>query len=151
MDIEIIRLEQSHIPDMVTLEVTCFSTPWSENLITQELRQPYAYYWGAVVDGCLVGYAGLNVILEEGHITNVAVDPEARRKGIGAALMSTLVAFAKEHTLAFLTLEVREGNNAAIRLYEQFGFLRCGVRPDYYELPKEAALLMTLFFPMEDL
>ena len=93
-------------------------------------------------DGGLLGYAGLHVVLDEGYIDNVAVDPACRRQGIADALIDTFVRFGAAR-LAFLTLEVRAGNAPAIALYEKHGFYEVGRRKGYYDDPKEDAILMT--------
>ena len=93
--------------------------------------------------GKVVGYAGLLVVADEGYITNVAVFPEYRRRGVAAQLLSVFENFARGNHLAFLTLEVRPSNTAAIALYESFGFRQAGRRKNYYDLPKEDALILT--------
>ena len=93
--------------------------------------------------GKVVGYAGLLVVADEGYITNVAVFPEYRRRGVAAQLLSVFENFARGNRLAFLTLEVRPSNTAAIALYESFGFQQAGRRKNYYDLPKEDALILT--------
>jgi len=96
-------------------------------------------------DGIVLGYVGLMFVLDEGYISNVAVAPEERRQGVADALISALVDRTR-NKLAFLTLEVRESNAAAISLYKKHGFEIVGNRKNYYERPRESALLMTLFF-----
>ena len=90
----------------------------------------------------VLGYAGLHAVLDEGYIDNVAVAPEYRRQGIADALIGAFTRFG-EARLAFLTLEVRAGNDPAITLYEKHGFYEVGRRKDYYDDPKEDAVLMT--------
>ena len=96
-----------------------------------------------------VGYAGLLVVADEGYITNVAVDPSCRRQGVAAQLLQVFDNFAKGNHLAFLTLEVRPSNAAAIALYEGFGFREVGRRRNYYDLPKEDALILTKYYTEE--
>ena len=97
-------------------------------------------------DGTLLGYAGLLVVLDEGYITNVAVRPAYRRQGIASDLLGVFERFARGHQLTFLTLEVRASNAPAIALYEKYGFQRAGVRPNYYQSPREDAIIMTREF-----
>ena len=97
-------------------------------------------------DGTLLGYAGLLVVLDEGYITNVAVRPECRRNGIAQKLLQVFLDFAQAHKLAFLTLEVRASNYGAIALYGSRGFRSMGRRKNYYEHPKEDAIIMTKEF-----
>jgi ribosomal-protein-alanine N-acetyltransferase len=94
----------------------------------------------------VVGYAGVQVILDEGYITNIAVRPECRRQGIAAKLLQVFMDFAKANQLSFLTLEVRASNYDAIALYGSRGFRSMGRRKNYYEHPREDALIMTREF-----
>jgi ribosomal-protein-alanine N-acetyltransferase len=128
---------------MSELEKQCFSLPWSLKAITAELKNPIARYYGAFSEGRLIGYAGIQVIVDEGHITNIAADPAHRRKGVADALMTELTALAGERKLSFMTLEVRESNLPAIGLYKKYGFSVAGIRPGYYDEPKEDAVIMT--------
>ena len=98
------------------------------------------------VSGRVLGYAGLMVVADEGYITNVAVFPEYRRQGIAAQILQVFLQFAAANHLAFLTLEVRPSNAAAIALYQGFGFEEVGRRKNYYDLPKEDALILTKYF-----
>ena len=96
--------------------------------------------------GKVAGYAGLQVILDEGYITNVAVRPECRRNGIAGKLLQVFLDFGQANHLAFLTLEVRASNYDAIALYGSRGFRSVGRRKNYYEHPKEDAIIMTKEF-----
>ena len=98
----------------------------------------------------VIGYAGLLVAADEGYITNVAVDPSRRRQGVAAQLLQVFDNFARGNRLAFLTLEVRPSNAAAIALYRGFGFREVGRRRNYYDLPKEDALILTRTFEEDD-
>lgn len=133
------RLKPEHAKEMSEIESRCFSMPWSLYSCENELKHDYAYYWGAFADNVLIGYAGLNIVVDEGHITNVAVLPEYRRQGIARVLIDIML----RCDLRLFTLEVRESNTAAISLYENFGFLVLGKRKGYYDKPKEDALIMT--------
>jgi len=140
----IVRLEERHLPEAAEIEKLCFSMPWSVEMLRGELKAPFTHYFAAVDDhGRVLGYAGMQAILDEGYITNIAVAPSARRLGIASALLGRLLDLGRELNLAFLTLEVRESNVPAISLYEKFGFKVVGKRKNYYEKPKEDALLMT--------
>ena len=143
---EIVPMDRSHIPQVVQLEQTCFSVPWTESMLTDALFDPQASFIVAEDDeGNVLGYAGLHVILDEGYIDNVAVEPDARRHGVGSALLEVFCRFGAAN-LAFLTLEVRASNHAAIGLYEKHGFHRAGLRPGYYQKPREDAVIMTREF-----
>lgn len=128
---------------MAELEKRCFSLPWSLAAVKEELKNPAGCYFGAFAGGGLIGYAGMQVILDEGYITNIAVSPEHRRGGVADRLMAELAALARKRELSFLTLEVRESNHPAIGLYKKYGFAAVGMRPGYYDQPKEDAVIMT--------
>lgn len=146
---QIVPMDRSHIPQIEKLEQTCFSVPWTENMLTDALFDPQASFIVAEDDeGNVVGYAGLHVVLDEGYIDNVAVEPDARRHGVGSALLEVFCRFGAAN-LAFLTLEVRASNEAAIGLYEKHGFHRAGLRQGYYQKPKEDAVIMTREFSHE--
>lgn len=146
---ELVKLTADHIPQMVELEKICFSLPWTADMIRSELNNPSCLYLAAVDGDTLAGYIGVQTVLDEGYINNVAVRPEYRRKGIAAALISLLIDEARAIGLAFMTLEVRESNAPAIALYEKLGFTTVGRRKNYYEKPREDAILMTIFFTKE--
>ena len=135
------------IPKVAAIERQCFPDPWSERMLREHLDNQCAAAIAAVgEDGTLLGYAGLLVVLDEGYITNVAVRPAYRRQGIASDLLGVFERFARGHQLAFLTLEVRASNAAAIALYEKMGYARVGVRKNYYEHPREDAVIMTREF-----
>jgi len=99
-------------------------------------------YMVAVKDGLVVGFAGMWIILDEAHITNIAVHPEYRGFGIGTMLMESLISICKIENVIGITLEVRVSNQRAINLYKKFGFVEEGIRKAYYEDNKEDALIM---------
>jgi len=145
--VRIVPMNGDHLDEVAELERICFSTPWSRNMLAEELENDCAAFLTALDDGGkVVGYAGLQVVLDEGYITNVAVRPECRRKGVAAALLQVFLDFALAHRLAFLTLEVRASNYRAIALYGRRGFRSVGRRRNYYEHPKEDAIIMTREF-----
>ena len=144
---EIVPMDRSHIPQVAALEKECFSSPWSEAMLEDALFDPQASFIVAEdEEGNILGYAGLHVILDEGYIDNVAVERDARRHGVASALLDVFCRFGAA-TLAFLTLEVRASNAPAIALYEKYGFQRAGLRPKYYDKPREDAVIMTREFP----
>ena len=140
------RMDLTHLLSAVELEKECFSVPWTAEMFLAELSDPHCVYYAAEEDGRLIGYAGMQFVLDEGYINNIAVSPLYRRRGIASALMDRLICSARGLSLAFLTLEVRCGNSSAVSLYEKYGFERVGLRRGYYDKPREDALLMTLFF-----
>ncbi|MBQ9459214.1 MAG: ribosomal protein S18-alanine N-acetyltransferase [Oscillospiraceae bacterium] len=146
--VNITLMTYDHLDEVAALERVCFSDPWSRNTLAEAIGNDMSAYLVALdpEDGSVVGYAGLYVVLDEGYITNVAVRPESRRGGVASALLDVLVNFARGNALSFLTLEVRASNYAAIALYGSRGFRERGRRKNYYEHPKEDALIMTREF-----
>jgi ribosomal-protein-alanine N-acetyltransferase len=141
--IEIERMTSENVGFAAGLERLCFSRPWSPEAIAYELGNPLAVYLVAMLDGSPAGYAGMHDIAGEGYITNVAVSPGHRRKGVASALVGALNKYGEENGLGLLTLEVREGNLAARALYAGFGFVPAGRRRAFYEAPTEDAIIMT--------
>lgn len=142
----IVPMDRSHIPQIAALERECFSTPWTENMLEDALFDSQASFIVAEAeDGSILGYAGLHVIVDEGYIDNIAVEEAARRHGVASALLDVYCRFGAVN-LAFLTLEVRKSNLPAIALYEKFGFQQAGLRPGYYQHPREDAVIMTREF-----
>ena len=149
--VKIVPMAAEHLDRLEQLERMCFSRPWSKKMLAEELDNQCAAFLVAVEPETekAVGYAGLLVVADEGYITNVAVDPSCRRQGVAAQLLQVFDNFAKGNHLAFLTLEVRPSNAAAIALYEGFGFREVGRRRNYYDLPKEDALILTKYYTEE--
>jgi len=143
MEYNIVDFDKSYITQAAALERECFSMPWSEGMIAEELEGGGGHYIAALSGGRLIGYAGMRAVLDEGYITNVAVAPDFRRRGVARALIGALETWARERDLAFLTLEVRVSNDAALALYRGLGFEEAGVRPGYYIKPDEDAIIMT--------
>lgn len=148
MSVKIVPMTADHLEELEKLERICFSRPWSRKMLAEELENQCAAFLVAEdsVSGRVLGYAGLMVVADEGYITNVAVFPEYRRQGIAAQILQVFVQFAAANHLAFLTLEVRPSNAAATALYQGFGFEEVGRRKNYYDLPKEDALILTKYF-----
>ena len=146
MNYKLVPMDRSHLAGVAELERMCFSTPWNEAMLEEELYNDTASFIVAEgEDGSVLGYAGLHVILDEGYIDNVAVRPSCRRLGLGDRLLDVFIRFGQAN-LAFLTLEVRPSNTPAVALYEKNGFKEVGRRPNYYDDPKEDALLLTREF-----
>lgn len=146
MNYRLVPMTAEHIPKIAALERACFSHPWSEQSIAEELWNDSAVIITAEgEDGSVLGYAGLQTVLDEGYITNVAVDGQYRRQGVADELIAAFVRFGAAK-LAFLTLEVRASNAPAIALYSKHGFKAVGRRKNYYDDPREDAILMTLTF-----
>lgn len=142
-EVEIVHMERSHLAGVLAIERDSFRSPWSERAFQTELDRPEASEWFVALEGeRVVGYGGLLQVATEGHVTNLAVDRDYRRRGIGSRLLDTLVEAAKARGVRSLTLEVRESNEAAIQLYEKFGFYSVGRRKRYYPEDDEDALIM---------
>ena len=147
MHVRIVPMNADHLDEVAELERICFSTPWSRNMLAEELDNLLSAFLVALDDrDRVVGYAGVQVILDEGYITNIAVRPECRQQGIAGKLLQVFLDFAQANQLAFLTLEVRASNHTAIMLYGSRGFRSVGRRKNYYEHPKEDAIIMTREF-----
>lgn len=142
MNIEIRSINFNDLDAITLIEQTCFSLPWSKEAFVNELVNQLAYYQCATIDGNVVGYMGMWKICDEGHVTNVAVLPGYRKKGIASLLISKMIDVCKCSEIYNMTLEVRESNYDAIRVYEKFGFKSLGIRPNYYQKPNENAIIM---------
>lgn len=128
------------------LERQCFADPWPEEAVAAYINGGNCLMLCAEGEGGeLLGYVGMQHVLDEGYIGNVCTAPQHRRRGVARALLAELEARSRRLGLAFLTLEARASNAAAIALYEGAGYGRVGTRPGYYQHPAEDAVIMTLF------
>ena len=149
MEYSICDVTAAHIPQIEQLEKQCFSLPWTTELLQSQMKDAQHEFIAALApDGTVLGYVGMMYVLDEGYISNVAVSPDYRRQGIADTLITRLCEICTGLELSFVTLEVRAGNAPAIALYEKHGFQRVGLRRNYYERPKEDALIMTKFFEL---
>lgn len=139
----VVAASDEHIDDIAVIENLSFKIPWSRQSIIEEIiENKAAFYVCAEIGGKAVGYAGMWQIIDEGHITNIAVHPEYRCTGIGSALMEALLTAAGERGITALTLEVRRSNYEAQALYKKYGFTEGGMRKAYYADNKEDAIIM---------
>lgn len=136
------------IPEVAKLEEKCFSSPWSEKALAESLQNESSYFVCAKSGEKVAGYSGMYYICDEGYVFNIAVDENFRKMKIGTNLLKHLTDFSKSKNLKFLSLEVRQSNIAAINLYEKLGFKNLGIRKNFYEFPKEHAVIMTLYFDL---
>lgn len=139
--LEIRRLTYADLPQIIAIERRAFPTPWSLAMFVLELSKPSGICLVALEERRVVGYVVCSRYDTVWHVMNIAIDPERRREGIATALLGRLFGQADEPGEQY-TLEVRTSNDAAIALYEQFGFRSAGVRPGYYHDNKEDALIM---------
>ena len=149
METEIKRMTPEDVPKAAALEEKCFPFPWSEDAITEELENEKASFFSAYADGKFVGHAGMISALGEGNVCNVAVDPSARRCGVGTSLVKALIDEGKRRDLDVIMLEVRASNAPAIALYEKLGFVEVGRRRNFYSRPIEDGLLYDYYFKKE--
>ncbi|MBQ3434485.1 MAG: ribosomal protein S18-alanine N-acetyltransferase [Selenomonadaceae bacterium] len=140
MNITVKEATLTDVAEIVKIEQACFSTPWTEQGISESIENENTHLYIALADGTVAGYMGVQIFSGEGYVTNVATLPEYRRKGVAKALIERVL----QNEMDFLTLEVRESNAPAIALYESIGFERVGVRPHFYRNPDENAVLMTI-------
>ena len=128
---------------VMAVEQESFLTPWSRSAFEEELvKNRLARYLVALDADSIVGYAGTWLVINEAHVTNVAVHAGRRREGIGRLLMEALMQMARDAGMESMTLEVRVSNEAAKTLYQQLGFVSAGVRKNYYSETKEDALIL---------
>ncbi|MEW5762805.1 MAG: ribosomal protein S18-alanine N-acetyltransferase [Bacillota bacterium] len=134
-----------HIDQVLEIEASSFPTPWPRQTFEFEvLYNELAEYVVAVEGGRVVAYGGMWLVLDEAHVTNVAVHPAYRGRHIGRALMLELIRRARARGATRMTLEVRPSNTVARNLYKSLGFVEKGVRKKYYQDNKEDAIIMWL-------
>ncbi len=141
-DIIFRRMLKADLPAVAELEQICFRSPWTLNMLKGELKNRLAYYHVLELDEKIVAYAGMWVVFEEAHITNVAVSPEHRRKGFGRCIMLNSMREAVKLHATKMTLEVRETNFGAQALYESLDFQNAGRRKKYYSDTGEDAFIL---------
>lgn len=141
--IEVMSMTLEHVNEIVELEKICFYTAWTKKDFIKEINEnKLAVYLIAKSENKIIGYAGMWHILDEGHITNIAVLPEYRRLKVGSKLVTKLIDIAIEKLITALTLEVKISNFAAQKLYTGFGFKPEGIRKKYYSDTGEDAVIM---------
>ena len=142
-EIEISAMKRKHVRDVLDIERTVYPRPWSAALFFSEIQQRRSrHYVVAIHEKTLIGYGGLMVHQDEGHITTIAVAPAFQHRGVGVRLLLNLVQEAREREARTLGLEVRVANWPAQRLYAWFGFRPVGIRKNYYAETGEDALVM---------
>lgn len=140
--VRIVPMRRRHLKQVLAIENEVITTPWSKGLFLGELNLKNRSYWVAKTRSKVIGYGGLMVSLQDGHITTLTVSSFWRRRKIATRLLLKLAKEAINSGACNLTLEVRVSNKAAQNLYYQFGFAPAGIRPNYYSGNKEDALIM---------
>lgn len=130
------------LKQVAAMEKQIFSQPWSEAGFAASLKEKGTCYLCAWLGERLAGYCGFLQVLEEADITNVAVEETLRGRGVGYRMMTKLLELGEKRGVRAFTLEVRQSNYAAIALYEKLGFVSCGLRKNFYEFPREHAVIM---------
>lgn len=136
------EMKVDDIDGVFEVEKNCFEDYWSKDSFKKELSNNLAKYLVAKVDGKVAGYVGIWFVVDEGHITNVAVHEDYRGQKIGDQLIKELVQVCKDNKIVSMTLEVRTSNTVAQNLYRKYGFKMAGIRKEYYNNNKEDAIIM---------
>lgn len=143
MNIIVREMREKDLDRIMEVEKGAFTTPWSRNAFLMEITEnQLAKYIVAEVDGIPVAYGGIWLILDEGHITNIAVDEKYRGQGIGEKILKMLIDICRELRIIAITLEVRQDNEPAKNLYKKHGFLEYGIRANYYGRENGDAIIM---------
>ncbi len=143
INFSIVPLAITHLDDIMEIEKLSFTIPWTREAFAEEVtRNKFAVYIAALFDGKTVGYAGMWKVLDEAHITNIAVHPLYRGMNAGSSLLEKLIEMARDAGIGRMTLEVRKSNAAAQALYGKYGFRDCGTRKRYYSDNNEDAVIM---------
>ena len=143
-NLEIREFNINDIEELYEVELTSFTDPWSKESFKDELNNEIAHYLVGSINNKVVAYIGAWFILDEAHITNVAVKSDFRRQKIAKQLITAFIVLAKKHQITSITLEVRASNFPAQSLYQQFGFEKQGLRKRYYADNNEDAIIMWL-------
>ena len=150
-EITIRRMTAEDVQAVWAIENATFPTPWSLRDFEHEMREnPCARYLVAVKEDQIIGFAGIHIILDVGHITNIAITQEERGHGVGRMLATALMQYASNLGVSYVTLEVRENNEPAKSLYKSLGFFKVGVRKKYYEGQIDAHVMVTDKMPPPD-
>ncbi|MCD8083111.1 MAG: ribosomal protein S18-alanine N-acetyltransferase [Clostridiales bacterium] len=136
------KMKESDLEAVAKLERCCFTEPWSYRLLESGIYSPYDVYYVFEQENQILGYCDLRLLAGEGEVQRIAVRPDVRRRGVGRRLMDAMMDFAEQNGATAISLEVREGNEAARRLYETCGFAAEAMRRGYYHNPPEDAVIM---------
>lgn len=145
MSYQIVPMTEADLDEVEEIEKICFHDPWSRKIFAETLANDgTTALLAREMNGGILGYIFFTAVLDEGGVDNIAVRPEARRLGIGSALLEAFHDYGKARGLAFLLLEVRPSNQGAVTLYRKMGYREVGRRKNYYLDPKEDAIIMKL-------
>lgn len=139
------RLNKSHIPAILAIEAVNNTAPWSDKSFENELTHEHGLVLVALMDGIVVGFGALWLVIDEAHVINISVADSHKRQGIGRRLMLELIRLSQERGMTCSTLEVRASNTAALELYRRLGFQSVATRKGYYPDNKEDAIVMWLY------
>ena len=143
------KMTFDNLDEVYEIDKESFPVPWSKESFEEELKNILSTYLVAKIDDKVVGYIGSWMVIDECHITNIAVHPDYRRQGIANKLVEELLKYCNEHGISYILLEVRINNLSAQNLYKKFGFTSDGIRKGYYKNPDgtyDDAILMTKEF-----
>lgn len=140
---KIVEMNHSHTETLADLEKLCFSRPWSQKSLDDQVDLPQAYFVTAMEGEAILGYGGMHCAARECYIDNIAVFRHQRRRGVATAILHALEVEAHRRNSEFMSLEVRVSNRVAIALYRGFGFQQEGRRRNFYDEPMEDAWILT--------
>ena len=136
------QMQKEDLEIVSKIEQNIFSMPWSKTAFAESLANQNTLYIVATKEETVVGYCGIYISFQEGNISNVAVNPKYRRQHVAEEMLTYLLEAVRKRGVTSVVLEVRKTNVGAIALYEKLGFKEMGVRKDFYEKPREDALIM---------
>lgn len=137
------NMQLSDASEIAELERKAFSDAWTEKGILDTFHQKQAFVVVGEMDGKVVGYCIMYYVLDEGEIARIAVDDTCKRQGVGRAILKRVEDICREKEITRILLDVREGNDTARAFYRNYGFAEDGIRKNFYEMPKEHAVLMS--------
>lgn len=141
INFEICPLKKEYIYDIYYISTLCFPKPWLPETFEKEYNNDIARYIVAISDNKVIGYAGVWFVVDEGHITNIAVHPDYRRYHVGSSILKKLIDLCKNDNITSMMLEVRKSNIPAQKLYTNFGFCCEGIRKKYYDNIEDALIM----------
>ncbi len=141
---EIVKAGLEHLEEICAIEESSFTDPWSRGTLSQCIQGKFAAVLVALEDGDVLGHAIFNVMADEAELYNIAVRRESRGRGVGTALLQGTMRLARQAGAERMFLEVRKSNAAAREMYRKAGFAVCGQRRNYYEAPREDAMIMDI-------